>query len=134
MPAVASDNLSSLMYAPSCDSTASCWDASLAIIAREPGELISSSPLISTVSVPYSWKPICLSMVTACRITAMPCLSSAMPSPKALSPSMRNGCFTSMPLRYTVSMCAISITFFVPVPLKVALTILPIFSGVSSIR
>ncbi|MCY1371713.1 hypothetical protein D9M69_588680 [compost metagenome] len=52
MPAVASESLSSLMDAPSNDSTASCSPPSLVSSAREPGELISSSPLISTVSVP----------------------------------------------------------------------------------
>ena len=39
-----------------------------------------------------------------------------------------------MPTWYTVSMWAMSMIFFVPVPVKVALTILPIFSGVSSMR
>src|SRR5438093_821235 len=37
-----------------------------------------------------------------------------------------------MPFRYTVSMCAISRLFFVPLPRKVARTALPITAGVSS--
>src|SRR5712692_10174207 len=38
---------------------------------------------------------------------------------------MRNGCFASMPRRYTVSMCASSRIFFVPLPSKRAWTIFP---------
>ena len=38
-----------------------------------------------------------------------------------------------MPRGYTVSMCAMRRIFFVPVPMNVAWTMLPIFSGVSSI-
>lgn len=64
MPAVASESLSSATYEPSCDSTASCWLPSCVMSAREPGELISSSALISTVSVPYSLKSSCLSMAS----------------------------------------------------------------------
>src|SRR5438445_5128254 len=39
-----------------------------------------------------------------------------------------------MPRRYTVSMCASSRIFFVPLPSKRACTTLPIFAGVSSMR
>src|SRR5256885_4528861 len=47
---------------------------------------------------------------------------------------MRKGCFASIPRRYTVSMCASSRIFFVPLPSKRACTTLPIFAGVSSMR
>ena len=81
MPAVASESLSSLIEAPSYDITTSCSAPRRLMSAREPGELISSSPLISTVSVPYSLKSSAFSSATVCRITATPCLSSAMPRP-----------------------------------------------------
>src|SRR5262249_43030776 len=54
--------------------------------------------------------------------------------PYAFVPSIRNGRFASVPRAYTVSMCASSITFFVPVPWKLATTVRPIFSGVSNSR
>src|SRR6267378_2724959 len=47
---------------------------------------------------------------------------------------MRKGCFASVPRRYTVSMCASSRIFFVPLPSKRACTTLPILAGVSSMR
>ncbi len=52
MPAVASASLSELDREDSTEKTASCSLPSLLIRLREPGELISSSALISTVSVP----------------------------------------------------------------------------------
>ena len=52
MPAVASANLSDSAREPSNESTASCSAPSLVIRLREPGDEISSSALISTVSVP----------------------------------------------------------------------------------
>ena len=48
---------------------------------RPPGELISSSPSMSTVRVPYSLKSISWSRASVWAITAMPCLSSATPRP-----------------------------------------------------
>ncbi len=52
MPLVASDRRSPLTRVASHENTASCSAPSRLSMARAPGELISSSPLTSTVSVP----------------------------------------------------------------------------------
>ncbi|MNM81363.1 hypothetical protein D3C81_933650 [compost metagenome] len=52
MPLVASDRRSPVTRVASQENTASCCAPSLVSMARAPGELISSSPLISTVNVP----------------------------------------------------------------------------------
>jgi len=81
MPLVATDSLSDVTRVPSHENTASCSAPSLACMARAPGELISSSPLISTVSVPYCLKLTACRIDTVWRMTATPFLSSAMPRP-----------------------------------------------------
>ena len=51
MPLVARRSVPSVPP-PSNDNTTSCSAATRVMVLRQPGELISSSPLISTVSVP----------------------------------------------------------------------------------
>src|SRR5918999_4983787 len=56
IPLVDRDNLSDSARDDSTEKVASCSAPSLVSRLREPGELISSSALISTVTVPYCWK------------------------------------------------------------------------------